>query len=60
MTEVMGFLAHMSVRNGTDGHTGKYKNRKIYYIEIYGFESLNKWVSEIGFSNIRHLNKLPR
>ena len=41
-------------------HHGKLVNRNIYYIEIYGFDSLRKWMSEIGFSNDRHLNKLPR
>lgn len=40
--------------------TGNYKNRGIYYIEVYGFENLKKWMSEIGFSNNRHLNKLPQ
>lgn len=39
---------------------GKNKNRKTYYIEVYGFESLRKWMSKIGFSNDRHLIKLPR
>jgi len=41
-------------------YSGKYKNREIYFIEVYGFNSLNKWMSQIGFSNSRHLSKLPR
>jgi len=41
-------------------YSGKYKNREIYFIEVYGFDSLKKWMSQIGFSNNRHLNKLPR
>jgi len=39
-------------------NSGKNKNRNIYYIEIYGFDSLKKWMSKIGFSNKRHLNKI--
>ncbi len=32
--------------------------RKIYSIEIYGHNQLKKWMSLIGFSNKRHLNKI--
>ena len=39
---------------------GKNANRNIYYIEVYGFDNLKKWMSEIGFSNERHLNRLPQ
>jgi len=37
----------------------KNKNRLSYYIEIYGFHQLRKWMSKIGFSNPRHFNKVP-
>ncbi len=40
-------------------HHGKLVHRNLYYIELYGFDSLEKWMSIIGFSNPRHLNKLP-
>ncbi len=33
-------------------------DRNIYIIEIYGFDQLRKWMSLIGFSNKRHLNKV--
>lgn len=39
-------------------NAGKNRNRNIYYIEIYGFDSLRRWMSEIGFSNNRHLKKI--
>lgn len=39
-------------------NAGKLKNRDIYYIEVYGFGSLAKWMSKIGFSNKRHLQKI--
>ena len=32
--------------------------RQIYKIEIYGIEQLRKWMSLIGFSNKRHLDKV--
>jgi len=31
-----------------------------FYIEIYGHSQLKKWMSLIGFSNSKHLNKLPK
>lgn len=31
-----------------------------FYIEIYGHFQLKKWMSLIGFSNSKHLNKLPK
>lgn len=34
------------------------KNQEAYIIEIYGKVQLNKWMSKIGFSNSRHLNKI--
>ncbi|MBW3015624.1 LAGLIDADG family homing endonuclease [Candidatus Woesearchaeota archaeon] len=34
--------------------TGKDK----FYIEVYGHKQLKRWMSLIGFSNIRHLNKI--
>ena len=34
------------------------KRRKVYGIEIYGHDQLKKWMSLIGFSNRRHLNKI--
>jgi len=40
-------------------YTSERPKRK-FYIEIYGHPQLNKWMSLIGFSNSRHLNKLPR
>ncbi|MBS3075235.1 hypothetical protein J4429_02125 [Candidatus Pacearchaeota archaeon] len=39
-------------------YTAEPKDRNIYYIEIYGISQLNKWMSKIGFSNKRHLNKI--
>jgi hypothetical protein len=36
------------------------KPRKIYKIEIYGLDQLNKWMKLIGFSNERHLEKIAR
>lgn len=33
-------------------------NRKIYVIEIYGHNQIKKWMSLIGFSNKRHLDKI--
>ncbi len=38
-------------------YSGK-NNRNIYYIEIYGFNQLKEWMSKIGFSNKRHLDKI--
>jgi len=32
--------------------------RNIYVIEIYGHKQLKKWMSKIGFSNKRHLDKI--
>ena len=34
------------------------KARKIYIIEIYGKDQLKKWMSIIGFSNKKHLDKI--
>lgn len=34
------------------------EKRNIYVIEIYGHSQLKKWMSIIGFSNKRHLNKI--
>ena len=34
------------------------EKRKIYLIEIYGYTQLKKWMSLIGFSNKRHLDKI--
>ena len=34
------------------------EKRQIYIIEIYGNNQLHKWMSLIGFSNKRHLNKV--
>lgn len=34
------------------------EKRKVYGIEIYGHNQLKKWMSLIGFSNRRHLNKI--
>lgn len=31
---------------------------QIYYIELYGFTQLNKWLEEIGFSNNKHIVRL--
>lgn len=36
------------------------EKRKVYGIEIYGHDQLKKWMSLIGFSNRRHLNRLPQ
>lgn len=33
------------------------KKRKIYCLEIYGHQQINKWMSLIGFSNKRHLDR---
>jgi len=30
-----------------------------YHVALYGKEMLNRWVKEIGFSNSKHLNKIP-
>jgi hypothetical protein len=38
--------------------SGKIKDRNVYYIGIYGFNQLKKWMSLIGFSNKRHLDKI--
>ena len=35
-----------------------YSNRNVYVIEIYGYSNLKKWISLIGFSNKRHLDKI--
>ncbi len=32
--------------------------RKIYLIELYGYQNIKKWMSLIGFSNKRHLDKI--
>jgi intein/homing endonuclease len=43
-------------------HQRKYKNsnhKDSYSIEIYGQKQLNKWINLIGFSNPRHLSKVP-
>lgn len=34
------------------------QKRNIYILEIYGHNNLKKWLSLIGFSNKRHLNKI--
>lgn len=34
------------------------KNRKVYVIELYGHRQFKKWMSLIGFSNKRHLDKI--
>ncbi len=34
------------------------EKRKVYVIEIYGHNQVEKWMSLIGFSNSRHLNRL--
>ena len=41
----------------------KVKRRKkvrnqAYYIELYGFDQLKKWIDEIGFSNPKHIKRL--
>jgi hypothetical protein len=40
-------------------YTREDKSRKSYSIDIYGFNQLKKWQTLIGFSNPRHLNKMP-
>lgn len=35
------------------------KSRNCYYLEIYGSKNLGKWMKLIGFSNKKHLNKIP-
>lgn len=32
--------------------------RNIYLIELYGYQNIKKWMSLIGFSNKRHLDKI--
>ncbi len=39
-------------------YAGKATTRDIYFLEIYGHNQLKKWMSIIGFSNPRHLNKV--
>ncbi|MFA7707609.1 MAG: LAGLIDADG family homing endonuclease [Candidatus Pacearchaeota archaeon] len=39
-------------------YTKELINRKIYCLDIYGHNQLNIWMSKIGFSNKRHLNKI--
>jgi hypothetical protein len=29
-----------------------------FHVALYGFEMLNRWINEIGFSNNRHANKI--
>jgi len=36
------------------------EKRQIYIIEIYGINQLKHWMKVIGFSNQRHLRKLPQ
>ena len=43
-------------------HTKKrirYNKYVIYLLELYGYEQLNKWLEMIGFSNKKHLDKVP-
>ena len=35
-----------------------FPHRNVYVLEIYGFSNLKKWMSLIGFSNPRHLDKI--
>lgn len=35
------------------------KTKTSFTIEIYGFDQLNTWIKMIGFSNQKHLSKLP-
>ena len=35
-----------------------YSHRNVYVVEIYGYSNLKKWMSLIGFSNKRHLDKI--
>lgn len=39
-------------------YTSFNEKRQVYIIEIYGINQVKKWMSLIGFSNKRHLNRL--
>ena len=41
-----------------DLYTRLNRKRQIYIIEIYGIQQLRRWMSLIGFSNERHLNRI--
>lgn len=34
------------------------KSKGSFYLEVYGFKNLDKWMKLIGFSNPKHLNKI--
>lgn len=38
--------------------SGKVNNRDIHFMEIYGHSQFKKWMSIIGFSNPRHLDRI--
>ncbi|MEM5772822.1 MAG: LAGLIDADG family homing endonuclease [Candidatus Aenigmatarchaeota archaeon] len=35
-----------------------YKNNISYHVDIYSKKSLDKWIKEIGFSNLNHIRRL--
>ena len=41
-------------------YTREKTTRNVFTIEIYGRKQLSKWMSLIGFSNSRHLNKIAQ